>query len=273
MKRLAGWQRGCWDCPRTKGCPRTRRRLATAGCRPWSRRWGSWSCCTSLDWSRCSLKTQHHQLGLEMHGSEEKGYYTPNVLIKSVFLIIFFILRIQLVHINKCIQHQGEKRVNTFHKSTHTCSLARPASGQQHHVTTSPHFCRWVPSTMYSCWWRGLMWISMQMMHYMIRGSPTYSQSKNLQECTAHSKLLHNLPQRGEEGEHRDVGGRIDDKNMYRRYLENKNKQWIQIYLNILNVKYISKPQKSSCLYFLLAGLVEYLHPHTPPFPLPLCRA
>lgn len=48
------------------------------------------------------------------------------------------------VHIHKyCTSTKtasGWKGVNTFQKSTHTCSLARPASSQQHHVTTSPHF-------------------------------------------------------------------------------------------------------------------------------------
>ncbi len=47
------------------------------------------------------------------------------------------------------------------------------------------------------------------------QGSTTYSQSKNLQECTAHSKLLHTSPQRG-EGERKDMeGGYMDyNKNM-----------------------------------------------------------
>lgn len=48
------------------------------------------------------------------------------------------------------------------------------------------------------------MWISMQIMH-MIRVTHLLS-VKNPQECTAHSKLLHSLPQKG-EGEGKDVGG------------------------------------------------------------------
>lgn len=34
-----------------------------------------------------------------------------------------------------------------------------------------------------------------------------------------------------------------------------------------------NRPPKCSCLHFLLADLVEYLWPHTPPIPLSLCRA
>lgn len=149
VRRLAGWQRGCWDCPQTRGCPRTRQRWATAGCRPWSRRWGSWSYCTGPDWSRCSLKTQSHQLVLERQEPEEKRYYTPNEFIKYIFIFIFiwlfcflFFPRIQLVHCTFTDIYTASrgKKGEHFSQSTHTCSLARPASGQQHHVTTSPHF-------------------------------------------------------------------------------------------------------------------------------------
>lgn len=55
-RRWAGWRRGCWDCLRTAGCPQTRRWWARVGCRLWSRRSGSSSCCTGPDWSRCSLQ-------------------------------------------------------------------------------------------------------------------------------------------------------------------------------------------------------------------------
>lgn len=57
-KRWAGWRRGCWDCLWTGGCPQTRLWWVRVGCRLWSRRSGSWSCCTSLGWSRCSLKAK-----------------------------------------------------------------------------------------------------------------------------------------------------------------------------------------------------------------------
>lgn len=45
---------------------------------------------------------------------------------------------LQLHNQNK---HPGEKKGEYFSQEhTHTCSLARPASGQQHSVTTSQHF-------------------------------------------------------------------------------------------------------------------------------------
>lgn len=116
------------------------------GCRPWSRRWGSWSYCTGLDWSRCSLKAQSHQLVLER---QKPGHYTPNEFIKYIFIFICFLVVLLSFFSqgsNWCTAHSQiytasrGKKGEHFSQSTHTCSLARPASGQQHHVTTSPHF-------------------------------------------------------------------------------------------------------------------------------------
>lgn len=42
---------------------------------------------------------------------------------------------------NKCTFTNTVHQQNSIRgKSTHTCSLARPVSGQQYYVTTSPHF-------------------------------------------------------------------------------------------------------------------------------------
>lgn len=111
-------------------------------------------------------------------------------------------------HINSTM----EKLVSTFPKAdTHTCSLASSRSTTP--CDYQPTLCRWVASTMSSCWWRN--WCGSACRCCRIWwGSPTYSQSKNLQECTAHSKLLHKSPQGG-EGERKDMGGYMDyDKNM-----------------------------------------------------------
>lgn len=51
--------------------------------------------------------------------------------------------------------------LDTFQKA-HTCSRARPASGQNHHVTTRPHLNKVLLLMV------GLMWISMQMMHMTV---------------------------------------------------------------------------------------------------------
>lgn len=41
VRKSAGWQRGCWDCPRRVGCPQTKQWWGTVGCRLWSHKWGS----------------------------------------------------------------------------------------------------------------------------------------------------------------------------------------------------------------------------------------
>lgn len=61
-RKLAGWRRGCWGCPRRVGCPQTRQWWVTGGFHLWSHRWGSSSYCTSRDWSKCSLKKRSHLL-------------------------------------------------------------------------------------------------------------------------------------------------------------------------------------------------------------------
>lgn len=113
---------------------------------------------------------------------------------------------------------EQQKQSELFKKHTHTRSLARPASGQQHHVTTSPHFADEWLQLRSSCWWRDWCGSACRWRRTRWSGSPTYSQSKNLQECTAHSKLLHNSPQRG-DGERKDMGGYIDDKKL-EKYLQ-----------------------------------------------------
>lgn len=72
----------------------------------------------------------------------------------------------QILYIHK--NSVRAKRGEHFQKAhTHTCSLARPASGQQHYVATSPHFAdEWLQQCPPAD--GELMWISMQMLQNMI---------------------------------------------------------------------------------------------------------
>lgn len=79
--------------------------------------------------------------------------------------------------------------------SAHAHSSARPASAQQHRVTTSPHFAdEWLQQNPPAD--SGID-VDQHADDAHDQGRPL----TNLQECLAHSKLLHNCPQIGEGDE------------------------------------------------------------------------
>lgn len=163
-----------------------------------------------------------------------------------------------------------------FKKHTHTHTLAAwPASGQQHHVTTSPHFAdEWLQQSLPA---DGRIDVDQ---HAEQDGGHQLAQSKKHpagMHCTQQTTAQVTTGRRGGAQRHGRICGllqkyRNKPKNIYNVILIRMFKylfDWVQSL-----AENTSRPLKWGSLHFLLADLVGvFLAPHPPTFPLSLCRA